>query len=180
MPVETLHRYAAVRADSTGGRTVFGVAMPYGQVAEVNDGFGPYREMFAPGAFARSISERGSKIKLVANHDLQSFPVGRATELVERDDGLHAAFAVAATPAGDDVLELVRSGTVDSFSVGFKPIKNRQEHGVTVRVEAALREISLTSFPAYDGAAVGGVRSATPTLSVDLARRRLDLLIRNW
>lgn len=177
---DILYRTGLVRADGDG-RTVHGLGVPFNVVAEVDDGLGPYQERFEYGAFARSIAERGHKVKLIANHDVRRFPVGRATSLEERPDGLHVAFAVAATRDGDDVLELVRSQTVDAFSVGFSPRRERRDGDVTVRTEVALREVSLTAFPAYEGAAIAGVRSAHPTaLSVDVARRRLDLTLRNW
>ncbi|MFD2028962.1 HK97 family phage prohead protease [Promicromonospora aerolata] len=174
-----LYRNALLRADGDG-RTIHGLAVPFDVETEVSDGFGRYRERFAPGAFARSIAQRGSKIKLLANHDSRVFPIGRATSLEERSDGLHAAFTVADTVAGNEALELVRSGTVDSFSVGFAPVSERQDGNVVVRTEVALREVSLVAFPAYPDALVAGIRSATRTLSVDLAARRLDLLLRSW
>lgn len=168
-----------LRSDSTG-RTVHGTAVPYGQVAEVRDWGRPYKERFQFGAFARSITERGHKIKLLANHDSQIFPIGKATELREAQDGLHGAFVIAATREGDDALELVRSGVVDSFSVSFRPIRDRQDGDITVRVEAALVEVSLVGLPAYEGATVAGIRSANTHISVDVARRRLDLILKAW
>lgn len=178
MAGDTLYRATAelrVRADGAG-RTVFGVVVPYGQVAEVNDGRGPYRESFVAGAFARSVADRGAKVRLFINHDtMRRLPIGRATELADRPDGLHGAFVVSATRDGDEALTLVRDGVVDSFSVGFRPLRERSVGGVVERTEAALREVSLVAMPAYAGALVGGVRSV-PHLSAEAARRRLDLL----
>lgn len=163
-----------VRSDGDG-RTIFGVVVPYGQVAEVDDGRGPYRESFEFGAFARSIADRSAKIRLFINHDThRRLPIGRATALEERSDGLHGAFSVSATRDGDEALTLVSDGVVDAFSVGFRPIRERSDAGVVLRTEAALREVSLVSMPAYAGALVGGVRSA-PHLSVEAAQRRLDI-----
>ncbi|WP_205877538.1 HK97 family phage prohead protease [Mycobacterium camsae] len=141
------------------GRTVFGTVVPYGQVAEVSDGGRSYRERFEFGAFSRSISERGGKVKLFTGHDMRRLPVGRAVDLTEHRDGLHAAFEIAATRDGEDALELVRSGTVDSFSVGFRGVREHLDGDVVVRTEAALMEVSLVGLPAYAGASVGGVRS---------------------
>lgn len=175
----TLYRATTLAADTTG-RTLYGVAMPYGQVAEVRDGFGPsYREMFAPGAFARSIRERGHKVRLFVQHETRKLPIGRATELDEHPDGLHASFAVARTRDGDEALELVQSGVVDGFSVGFAPIRDQKRDGVVTRLEAALREVSLVHSPAYEGAGVAGVRGSTD-LTVDVARRRLRLVLARY
>ena len=66
---------------------------------------------------------------------------------------------------GDEVLELVRDGALDAFSVGFSPITSRSVDGVYVRQHAHLNETSIVTFGAYAGALVGGVRShdLTPT-----------------
>jgi HK97 family phage prohead protease len=166
-------------ADLTAGtgRTVFGVVVPYGQVAEVSDGGRPYRERFDFGAFSRSISERGSKVKLFTGHETRKLPVGKAVELREASDGLHAAFELADTTDGRDALELVRSGTVDSFSVGFRGIRDRMDGDVVVRTEAALMEVSLVGLPTYSGAAIAGVRSKEPPfIAKTVAAARLRLL----
>lgn len=167
---------------SGDGRTVFGVVMPYGQVAEVSDAGGPtYRERFEYGSFGRSIRERGNKVRLLTNHNRSQLPIGRAVELSEQRDGLHAAFAIAATRDGDDALELVRSGTVDAFSVGFRGLRERVDGDVVVRLEAALMEVSLVGFPAYAGAEVAGVRSRPQQFSIprSVAVSKLHVLL-DW
>ncbi|MGV9870140.1 HK97 family phage prohead protease [Rhodococcus koreensis] len=175
---DILYRSTELRAADTG-RTVFGRVCPYGQTTEIREYGGRYLERFQPGAFQRSIRERGNKIKLLVSHDVRRFPIGKATQLEERSDGLHASFAIANTRDGDDTLELIRSGTVDSFSIGFRPIRSRQDGDVAVRVEAALVEVSLVGLPSYPGATVAGIRSAHHPLSVDTARRQLDLIVRS-
>lgn len=157
------------------GRTVYGILMPYGQVAEVSDGFGAYRERFEFGAFSRSISQRSGKVRLFDSHNRAKLPLGRAVELTEQSDGLHGSFLLANTRDADDALELIRSGAVD-FSVGFRPIRERRDGAVTVRLECALLETSLTGCPAYEGAQVQGVRSGRPVISRAVAQARLDLL----
>ncbi|WP_063886830.1 HK97 family phage prohead protease [Rhodococcus sp. LB1] len=192
---EILFRSTELRAADTG-RTVFGTVVPYGPTAEIHELGRSYRERFAPGAFQRSIAERGDKVRLLVSHDRGKLPIGKAVDLFEQSDGLHASFAIAGTRDGDDALALVRSGVVDSFSIGFRPIRDRQDNGVTVRTECALMECSLVGFPAYEGATVAGVRTADPQqiealwqaeqmrqhhnrLSVSCAERRLDLLLRS-
>lgn len=176
---ELLHRYADL--GSTAGRTIFGIAIPYGEVAEVRDAYGPsYRERFVKGAFHRSIQERGRKIRLLAMHDGRSFPIGMPESLIETDEGLKVAFRISDTTSGNDALALVRDGAVSGFSVGFVPIRSRQAvDGVVERLEASLREVSLVAEPAYEGAQVAGIRSApTPTriVTADHARRVMAFL----
>lgn len=181
MSDSNLYRKATLaRADDTG-RTIFGRVVPYGETIRVDDGFGPYKERFERGAFARSIRERGDKVRLFAVHSsMTRLPIGKAVDLTERADGLHASFLLPHTRDADEALELVRTGTVDSFSIGFRPVRHRREGDVTVRTEAALREVSLVGLPAYAGAEVQGVRSASTSVSVDIAARRLDLILKAW
>lgn len=161
------------------GRTIFGIAVPYDQVTQIDEFGYKFLERFEFGAFSKSISERGHKVKLLTSHNARALAIGRAVDLVEKPNGLHASFEVAETRDGDEALELVRSGTVDSFSVGFSLMRERVDDGdVHTVTEAILREVSLVNFPAYEGAVVGGVRSAAHSLVIprSVAQRRLRLL----
>jgi HK97 family phage prohead protease len=173
MTNQILYRTAELASGS--GRQIFGRAVPYGETVTIHEGSYEYRERFALGAFDRSIRERGHKVRLMTQHDHRRLPVGRAVELREESDGLHAAFEVAKTTDGDDLLELVRSGLVDAFSIGFSPIRDSRDGDVVTRVEAALREVSAVTDPAYPGAAIGGVRSRL-VIPCDVAARRLHAL----
>lgn len=146
-----------IRSDGDG-RTVHGIIVPFDQVARVSDGGPFYDEAFQRGAFAKTISERGSRVKLLSQHQARQNPLGRATLLREDAAGLYGEFHVSSTRAGDEALELVRDGALDSFSVGFKGIKHAKRGGVVWRTEVGLREASLVTFPAYEAALVGGVR----------------------
>ncbi|WP_406306256.1 HK97 family phage prohead protease [Streptomyces sp. NBC_00885] len=180
MSVDLLYRDSLlVRADNAG-RTVYGTAVPYGQIAEIQEGGRVFRERFEYGSFARTIKLRGDKVRLFTGHQHQRLPIGRASELTEMRDGLHVSFLVSDTTEGNEALTLVRDGVVSSFSVGIKPISERMDGDVLVRTEVALYEVSLVGMPAYEGAAIAGVRTARQPLSVDLARRRLELLIFDW
>lgn len=140
------------------GRTVFGLAVPFDQEALVSDGGRPYREVFRMGAFTKTIAESGQRVKFLLNHDkFNRLPLGRATTLREDPSGLVGEFRVSATREGDEALELVRDGVLDSFSVGFAPVKHRGT-SLVERTEVKLREVSITPFPSYAGALVGGLR----------------------
>lgn len=172
--------YRTQQVDQFDGRRISGTVVPYGQVATVNDGAGEFRERFAPGAFRRSLEQRGDKTKLLVNHDsMRRLPIGKVDSIAESTQGLVAEFAVSKTRDGDEALELVRDGVLDSFSVGFRPIRSKTVGGVVERVEAALKEVSVVAFPAYAAATIAGVRSDSSSrfLEVDVARRRLGLLL---
>jgi HK97 family phage prohead protease len=118
----------------------------------------PYREEFQRGAFTETIKQRGTKVKLLSQHNARSNPLGRASLL--RED----ARAVRRVPGLQDHgrrrgAGAAADGALDSFSVGFAPIRHVKRDKVTVRTEVALREASLVTFPAYEDALVQAVRS---------------------
>lgn len=159
----------AIRADEEG-RTISGIVVPFGEQARVSDGGPAYVEEFQRGAFAKTLAERKSPVKLLMHHD-PAQPIGIATLLEERDDGLYGEFRVAETRTGNDALALVRSGTLDAFSVGFIPVSHVKRGATTVRTEVKFRESSLVTFPAYESAMVTGVRSedeSTPAAVPDV------------
>lgn len=158
-----------IRSDGTG-RTVHGILVPYNTPARVSDGGPAYEEMFVPGAFARDIEARNGDyrgVKFLYQHQHDE-PIGRAVELRDDASGLFGAFRVAKTSKGDEVLELLREGVLDSFSIGFRPIDPAPGDPLNinepvVRVKAGLRETSVVTFPAYAGALIAGVRAIEPT-----------------
>jgi len=111
-----LHRATPADLEVRGGdgRTVVGLAVPFGTSTTITDATGTYSESFRPGAFARTIAERGDRVKFLAMHNSQALPLGRAVELREDPAGLVAALRVTQTAAGDEVLALIRDGALDA------------------------------------------------------------------
>ena len=66
--------------------------MPFDTPAEIPNGSSSYTETFQRGSFARSIAERGDRVKLLSQHNRSSNPLGRATSLVEDPAGLIGEF----------------------------------------------------------------------------------------
>ena len=164
---------------SGDGRTVVGLVVPYDSPTTILDYDGEYEETFKRGSFARSIAERGDRIKFLSQHQRTSNPLGRAVLLKETAAGLYGEFRVSATQAGDEALELIRDGALDSFSVGFTPIREQWNRNKTERVhyESKLNEVSVVSFPAYEAAHIAGVRAAQlPQLDSNQLAARLGLL----
>ena len=165
---------ADLEVRGTDQRIVAGIAVPFGAVAEIA---GRFSEAFIKGSFARTIRERGDRVRLLALHDgVNRLPLGRATVLREDSAGLYAELRVSKTQAGDDVLELVRDGAIDGLSVGFAPVVDvwSADRRHVERHEVKLHEISLVTEPAYGDARVLAVRAATTPLRTALLRRRLD------
>jgi HK97 family phage prohead protease len=141
-------------------RIVAGIAVPFDTPATVREGRSQYREIVARGAFRRTIAERGAeRVKLLVNHDSVAAPIGRATLLREDAAGLYAEFRVSMTRAGDEAITLAADGALDSFSIGFMPVRNEYRGDLTIRTECALKEVSLVAFPVFEGARVTSVRA---------------------
>lgn len=144
------------------GRTVYGLAVPFDEPTPIRDRMGTYDEIFRMGAFTETIRERGDRVKFLSNHNREILPIGKAIMLREDPAGLIGEFEVADTPAGNEVLELVRMGALDALSIGFAPIQSIGREGrdpVVERTAVKLMEVSAVAFPAYEGAVIAGVRN---------------------
>lgn len=144
------------------GHTVEGILVPYGVVTHgagrTAAGSGrPYSESFRRGAFAKTITEAGSRVVLRPAHG--AAPVGKAVLLEEREEGLWGRLRVSDVPAGRDMLTLIRDGVTSDLSIEFVPVRERKtSDGVIERTEVVLRGVAATAHPAYQGAAVLSVR----------------------
>ncbi|MDP9302536.1 MAG: HK97 family phage prohead protease [Actinomycetota bacterium] len=168
-----IRTFALELEEREDGRTLTGLAVPYDTEAKI----GNYIETFRRGAFADTDP---AQVPLMAVHDRETLPIGRALRFTEDDAGLQAELRVSKTAAGDDVLELIRDGAATGLSVGFVPVEDSWNTDRTrvERIRAKLVELSVTAFPAYREAKILAIRAIadpaadrTPLLSV--ARRRL-------
>ncbi|ORM00691.1 HK97 family phage prohead protease [Prescottella equi] len=156
-------------------RTVVGICCPFDSPTEIREMGRTFTETVVRGAFERTIAERGDKVKFLAHHDRVSMPLGRAILLREDAAGLYGEFKVSKTQAGDEALELIRDGALDSLSIGFKVIRDTWTRSRSERTlnEVALKEVSAVNFPAYADAAILGVRQQVlKSIPHDDARRR--------
>lgn len=146
-------------ADTEDGRTVSGIAVPYGEITE-HAPFGA--ERFLPGSLKKTVNDRRAAknaMKVFRSHQYD-VPIGHVMTWDDQPEGLHVTVRLADTTAGRAAAEEAHAGTLDSFSIGFRAIKDRVTDGVREVVEAALHEISLVALPAYAGALVTDVREA--------------------
>lgn len=136
---------------------------------------GRFRERFRRGAFARTIADRGDRIRLLHEHGRDPTtggkPLGKVLSITERDDGatveaelFHEAAYVR------ELLPAIRAGALQ-MSFRFSAVREdygEGADGVPERtiVEAKLAEVSTVTWPAYEQTTVG-LRSAD-----DLARLR--------
>jgi HK97 family phage prohead protease len=119
------------------------------------------------GAFTKSIQESFPKgrIKVLWQH---MEPLGMPTEMYEDDKGLFVKGKISKTRLGDEAIELMKDGVIDSMSIGFRIPQNKstydQETGVRFINEVMLHEFSLVTFPANPEAIVTGVKSITESI----------------
>jgi HK97 family phage prohead protease/HK97 family phage major capsid protein len=136
-------------------REVVGLAVPYGQTADIG---GVYREAFAPGAI-RSVED----VKLFWQH---SEPIGKILSGRDTEEGFEIRARISNTPRGNEAYELLKDNVINKFSVGFVPVEQTRDGDLVTRTLVDLKEVSLVSFPAFQGASVSEVREETPLAEV--------------
>ena len=160
--METTHVPATLEVRETTDNpdvagVVWGTAVPYDTPIDI----GGVREQFAPEAFN---AEDVVGTPLCWRHDE---PVGVITKAENTPEGLVVEANLANTALGRDAATLVRTGSVQGLSVGFKPVENawNKTRDTVTRVRAALSELSLTHMPAYPTAEVAAIREETQEMS---------------
>tara|TARA_R110000772_G_scaffold58539_4_gene132566 strand:+ start:37577 stop:38107 length:531 start_codon:yes stop_codon:yes gene_type:complete len=125
---------------------------------------GGFREIIAPGAFARTISD-GHAIFAVHHHnmaDLLGSSRSRTLRLSEDREGLHFELTLPESSLGRDIHELVKRGDLTSMSFSFYVNGAAGEEwdetssGEIVRTlkDVTLLEVSTVALPAYPASSV--------------------------
>lgn len=163
------------------GRTVEALAAVFDRPVPIRDQWGEYQEQIARGAFRKTITERGLNFGVFYNHartihgdssDTFSLPLGAPVEVREDARGLVTVTRYNATPLADQVLESIRNGDIKGQSFSGRFVKSDPEpprygwradpDGSLTRVtrtEVDMLEYGPTPFPAYNEAAILGVRA---------------------
>ena len=131
------------------------------------------------GCCAKSISEHGpqsssnQKILMLAYHDGDK-PIGKLLSIIEDDFGLLCKAEVVKTQLGDDIIELIKSGVINQFSIGFRYIYDKVKYDSETETwhvyEIRLFEVSAVSIGANE---LTGTKGITED---DLAKRTEQLL----
>ena len=146
----------AEAAGNTPRREISGLAVPWDVIAVVSDG---RTVRFAKGALA----EDGPAPKLIESHDMTQIR-GLVTGRRSTDAGMEFTAKIAATRAGDDALELLKMGAIDSVSIGVNPTKWHYADDGTMVIEAGdWMELSLVAVPAFAAAQITQVAATIPT-----------------
>lgn len=130
-------------------------------------------DVVTPGAFTKTISERGASIPLLWQHN-QAVVIGKGT-LEDRPEGLGLRGKLtSSTQAGREALALLREGYIDGLSIGYSVIQETFEKNVRLLTEIQLWEVSLVTFPANDAARIEDVKRRISRADYSGIRRELD------
>lgn len=147
-----------IKAIDYTGRTLEGFAAAFGNLDQVGD-------IIHPGAFRKTLSERGGRIKFLWQHD-PTEPIGKLQEAREDQGGLFVKAIISDTQRGRDALALLKDGAIGEMSIGYDTVKggmdySKDEKGNPVRNlrEVKLWEFSLVTFPANEMAQVTAVKT---------------------
>lgn len=136
------------------GRTVEGYAAAFMNRDQAGD-------IIHPGAFRKTLVERGGKVKFLWQHN-PTEPLGKPLEIREDSRGLFIRAAVSNTTRGRDALALLKDEAIEGLSIGYDPIKGGVDYtkdeatGETTRNlrELKLWEFSIVTFPCNEEAQV--------------------------
>lgn len=134
-----------VASADTARRLIEGVAVPYGETAEI--GWSRYR--FAPGSLRLARAHTPGLL----GHDTNR-PFGIVSGLDEAGDSARVIIRADRTPDGDVALEQARSGSRSGLSIGFEVDAYTEAEGVIEVTAASVYEVSLVAVAAFEGAQV--------------------------
>lgn len=164
--IEYLRAPHGVKDVSPKEGIVIGYASTFGNADMVDD-------IVTRGAFKRTLTNRGAKVKALWQHDAFQ-PIGIPTRMTEDDTGLYTETRISMTRTGRDALKLVEDGVITDLSIGFDTLDwAYDEDGHRLLKELRLWEYSLVTFPANPEANILGTKS--PDAANTMARQMLAL-----
>ncbi|KZC99700.1 MULTISPECIES: HK97 family phage prohead protease [unclassified Thalassospira] len=169
-----------LRAEDDSARMVKGYAAMFNSKTKIRMyGGHTFEEWLNPGCFAKSIGD-GKDVRFLVEHMpfmlLARSGAGTLT-LTEDKRGLAFEAILPDTTLGRDTYENIRNKNYPGMSFGFLPVKNQTEYddrGRLIRVqhdEVDVREITVTSMPAYPKTSVAVRSLATRPAPDNLALR---------
>lgn len=179
------------------GRTVEAYATVFDTPTEIRDQDGHYKEVIGRSAFDKTIAERGKRFGVFFNHGLtlhgtpserHTMPIGTPVEVRADGRGVLTVTRYNRTPLADEVLEAINSGAITGQSFSGRMIQSTPKRGpyraragelpTVTRSEIAMREYGPTPMPAYEDAAIVGVRAALAGQFGDLSDEQVAELLR--
>lgn len=148
-----------------------------------------YGEIIQRGAFAESLAEwkaRGKWPKMLCQHGgwgvgaEDMLPAGQWDDMSEDKKGLKVEGHLFAmnTDRGQYLYEGLKSGELDSLSIGFQTLdsENETRDGEIYRLLTRIKlwEVSIVTFPANERAKISSVKNLTPDMLRDLEAKLRD------
>jgi uncharacterized protein len=138
-------------------RTVTGYFSRFGNIDHDND-------IIVPGAFTKSIKERGFEgkniIPHILDHDIHdTLKMLSKPKLYEKTDGGFFESNISDTQNGLDTLKLYRDGVINQHSFGFKITRKDDKGGIREIKEALIYEISTVPLGANEATPFTGFKS---------------------
>jgi HK97 family phage prohead protease len=156
------------RAESDNGAlgTLSGYAAVFNSDTTIDSWEGRFIERLAPGAFAKTLKDRGDKVKVLFNHgfdpSIGDKPLGKPQVMEERNRGLWVEVPLDDTSYNRDLVASLRSGALDGMSFRFSVVREDVDESEDMPVrtlkEVKLYEFGPVTFPAYE-ATTAGVRA---------------------
>lgn len=141
-----------IRTDKIDEWMFEGYAVTWGSVDD-------YNSTFRKGAFKKTISERGNRIKVLWNHNIDE-PIGKIIEIREDDKGLFVrGLLTRGVSKAEDVYKNLKAKVIDTLSFGFNALQSASpQNGIRDITEVKLYEISPVTFEANETAIILDVR----------------------
>ena len=163
MKTKDLGRPDGVKDIDSGARRVRAYVSSWG-IDDVGD-------QFVPGAWKKSIKERGpggtNRVAVLYMHN-PAEPVARPKAVTEDDVGLLFDFQVAHTTRGNDVMVMYEEGVITEHSVGYDIVDARAK-------ENAYGGLDMKEAVLWEGSPVTwGANSRTPTLQVHALAQQME------
>ena len=134
------------------------------------------RDRVLPGAFAKSLKQRGTGgVRMLFQHD-PSQVIGNWLTIREDAAGLFVEGHLSPdVEKAREVRSLMRTGALDGLSIGFHTVRARRDAATGIReiIEADLWEVSVVTFPMLPDARVSEIKSPQARASVREIERML-------
>lgn len=163
--------------------TLEGYAAVFGVETTIDSWEGKFVERIAPGAFRKTLAERGDRVKVLFNHgfdpSIGDKPLGKPETIREDRKGLFVRVPLDDTSYNRDLVASLRSGALDGQSFRFSVRRDEWDpgdgSGLPIRTirEVVLHEFGPVTFPAYE-ATTAGVRARAAYLAWRTAHPATD------
>lgn len=168
--------------ESSAVGTLTGYFAVFNQQTLIDNPFeGRFYESIAPGAFTKTLAERGRDVQVLFNHGLDPSvgmrPLGVPSSIRQDDHGVYAEVPLDDTSYNRDIAASLRSGALRGQLFRFGPIRSTDGAAVgsdkhVIRTEVSLTEFGPVTFPAYGGSDAS-LRSLLDVMPVEVVEQPL-------